>query len=678
MNVREVQDRQQASEKVAVLVLGMHRSGTSALARVLNLLGCSLPQQVMDGNLSNPVGHWEPQAIVELNDEILEAAGSAWNDWQQLNPGWEKSPVRAGFMRKAARTLQSEYEDSSFFVVKDPRICRIAPFWLDVLSENSIDPRIIIPVRNPLDVAASLYSRDGIDPSLGYLIWLRHILDAERGTRGVRRVFTTDSQLLDNWTKVAEHIADGLDINWPRYSPRVVGEIENFLDKRLRNHNRNDRDTLAGTAVPGWVRQAYDIVLRWSEGGEASDDFADLDAIKRSLDEAALSFGTPMTLFQQATVHLQDARGHVVAADRDRDAAIGRVDMVERSLQERGEEIARLASRLTDTEDQCETVRGERDEALGRVAAAEQLLRQRGEELAAVESDLKAAEMRKSELQIELASAHELGVSVEQALIQHRREHDEAVGKLAEAGSELLQRKEELRQVWAELDAEKQRAEVLETALEAGSATLKSMESQLSDACANNALLKAERERNKQELARWQELVKREQERERERLLTLEKAQKELASVRSAFEASKKSLEQAKSDSAESKARLEGVQAELEKTHAAARSAVSQRSQTFNEIAIVTQLLRDSEHDVQNRDEIVQWLSQVYAIMLRRPRWWVFLSRTAQFKRLSKRIEQRGMFDSGAYLAKNPDVAATGVDPLRHYITHGIKESRPR
>lgn len=685
-------DQHLAGEKVALLVLGMHRSGTSALTRVLNLLGCSLPQQVMGGNPTNPVGHWEPQAIVDLNDEILEAAGSAWNDWQKLNPGWEKSHARAGFVHKAAQTLQAEYEGSSFFVLKDPRICRIVPFWRDVLQQNGIEPRVVIPIRNPLEVAASLHARDGIDLSIGYLIWLRYILDAERSTRGAQRVFTTYSGLLEDWTKVIERIADRLAISWPRYSARVTLEIESFLDKSLRHHAHTNLGALNGSAVPAWVRQTYDIVQGWSEGAESPGDFVALDAISKDLDAAAAAFATPMALFQQATVRLRDAAGHIAAADGERDTAIGRADAAKRALVEQREEVGRLASRLAEQEGQFETFRSERDAALlradsaerslieqggevervasllqdrereleasrascdaamSRADAGERALRERSAERDAVAARLVAAEARQTELQVALDVAQEAKLSLERDLIDYRREQEAVTAKLAETGSELLQRKEELRQIWAELCTEKARAEALEAE------------------CKNHA----------QEQARQQRLLERERERGSERLRTLEAAQQELAHVRAELVEAKKSLEQARQDSADSQSKLAVIETEMEKTHAAARAAVSQRSQTFNEIAIVTQLLRDSEQEVQTRDETVHWLSQVYAIMLRRPRWWVFLSRKAQFKRLSRRVEMRGMFDSESYLAKNPDVAATGADPLRHYITHGIKESRRR
>ena len=86
-----------AANRIGVLVLGMHRSGTSALTRVLNLLGCDLPATLMDSAAFNEAGHWESMAIMGLNDEILQSAGSHWHDWLSFNPGWYSSPKAAEY-----------------------------------------------------------------------------------------------------------------------------------------------------------------------------------------------------------------------------------------------------------------------------------------------------------------------------------------------------------------------------------------------------------------------------------------------------------------------------------------------------------------------------------------------------------------------------------------------------
>src|SRR4051794_8064808 len=69
-----------ASARTAYLVLGMHRSGTSAVTQVLALAGAALPQNVMAGDEHNARGYFEPWRIALFNDERLRAAGTAWDD----------------------------------------------------------------------------------------------------------------------------------------------------------------------------------------------------------------------------------------------------------------------------------------------------------------------------------------------------------------------------------------------------------------------------------------------------------------------------------------------------------------------------------------------------------------------------------------------------------------------
>ena len=71
-------------KKSAILVAGMHRSGTSAVCRVLSILGCTLPKTLSGSAPDNERGFWESLAVKDLNDRILASAGSAWDDWEGI------------------------------------------------------------------------------------------------------------------------------------------------------------------------------------------------------------------------------------------------------------------------------------------------------------------------------------------------------------------------------------------------------------------------------------------------------------------------------------------------------------------------------------------------------------------------------------------------------------------
>jgi len=128
--------------RTALIVLGMHRSGTSALAGVLAKMGADLPQDLMPANEFNPDGYFESLLAYKLNDALLGSAGSSWDDWHAVNADWYGSPRKQEYILRAQEMLAQEFGASSFFVLKDPRICRLVPFWNEVMEEGGITPRL--------------------------------------------------------------------------------------------------------------------------------------------------------------------------------------------------------------------------------------------------------------------------------------------------------------------------------------------------------------------------------------------------------------------------------------------------------------------------------------------------------------------------------------------------------
>ncbi|WP_134487370.1 hypothetical protein [Methylocella tundrae] len=90
-------------------------------------------------------------------------------------------------------------EKRSFFAFKDPRLCRIIPFWVAAFEEMQIAPLVVIPIRSPLEVAQSLAKRDGFSLETGLLLWLRHVLDAERESRHFPRAVVSMDDLFEDW-----------------------------------------------------------------------------------------------------------------------------------------------------------------------------------------------------------------------------------------------------------------------------------------------------------------------------------------------------------------------------------------------------------------------------------------------------------------------------------------------
>jgi hypothetical protein len=109
-----------------------------------------------------------------------------------------------------------------------------------------------------------------------------------------------------------------------------------------------------------------------------------------------------------------------------------------------------------------------------------------------------------------------------------------------------------------------------------------------------------------------------------------------------------------------------------------AREIQHRLDERYREIAVLTRLLKQSQHEANREREQRQWLSAITAALLKQPWWWALLPKGRRNTRIHARLAKRGLFDADAYLALQPDVAASGIDPLLHYVIHGMNEGRAR
>ena len=198
---RKTTGRRPAARRTCVLILGMHRSGTSALTRTLSLLGCQLPQRLMGAADGNDAGHWEPYRLVAYNEQFLQGLHSSWHDWRPLDLTGLSFERKADARKDILKIIEDDYGNAKLFIVKDPRICRFPTFFMETLEEAGIDVSPILIFRNPLEVFSSLEARkafwpEGFSMADGALLWLSHVLEAERASRGYKRTLVTYDALL--------------------------------------------------------------------------------------------------------------------------------------------------------------------------------------------------------------------------------------------------------------------------------------------------------------------------------------------------------------------------------------------------------------------------------------------------------------------------------------------------
>jgi hypothetical protein len=280
-----------AGRRTCIVVLGMHRSGTSALTRVLSILGAALPRHVTSPGRGNETGHWEPQILVDFHDEVLSELDSAWHDWAALAVSRLSVQRRERIKERIAEIINDEYGSAALMVVKDPRICRFAPLFLEALTDAGIMPECILVFRNPLEVAQSLACRDGMPPAQASLLWLRHVLDAEAATRGNRRAILFYGDLLKDWRGELRRVRLGTEPGhgcvWSNSPEDAAEEIDGFLNSALRHHALSDADIISDPVTSGWIADIHDALRQLRRNPAPSAALATFDRVRCEFDRAA-------------------------------------------------------------------------------------------------------------------------------------------------------------------------------------------------------------------------------------------------------------------------------------------------------------------------------------------------------------------------------------------------------
>ena len=235
----------------------------------------------------------------------------------------------------------------------------------------------MITTRNPLEVAGSLRARDGFSGTKSCLLWLRHLLDAERGSRGFPRVFVSYERLLRDWVGTSEHIARELHLFWPHSGHEAHHEIEEYLSSELRHHSFESADVQARSDVAAWVKQAFEEVSRAT--ADADDVDCDLfDEIRAQLDRADQAYGPLLAQAAAKIWQLDEARVEAEAqaaalatALAERQNALDSLDVDNRLVTERLVEEIETVARLQRLLDElAEVVVGGFGRGLGAAGAA--------------------------------------------------------------------------------------------------------------------------------------------------------------------------------------------------------------------------------------------------------------------------------------------------------------------
>lgn len=279
-------------EREILLVLGMGRSGTSLLTRVLSLCGAGLPERLLGPDSGNPAGYWEPLAALEINEAFLARFGSSWYD-PTLQLQYEISITdqdRQAYVDQIYDFLTS-YPRLPLLVIKEPRITALFSFWFEAIRRAHFTLKIVVPVRHPREVAGSLAARDGVSAELSNVLWLKYNLLAEWHSRPFPRVFVEYSNLVRDWRGEIARITRVLALPFDDFDEAV---IDRFVTADLyRQRTVETPNDVLDQSLEGQIYVALSAAAR----GQPLDTRA-LDAIFDSFKVSEHAFRTAVDEFR--------------------------------------------------------------------------------------------------------------------------------------------------------------------------------------------------------------------------------------------------------------------------------------------------------------------------------------------------------------------------------------------
>ena len=263
------------------VVLGMHRSGTSALTRSLSAFGYEFGDNLMPPvENNNPKGFWEDRDINRVNVQLMSALGVDWDAFQPLMPDAPASNKSLSQLRlQGLALLRAKVAQHPSFAIKDPRMARLLPFWSPLLARSATHVRFIVALRNPLSVALSLRARDGFEKIKSYYLWLAHMLDLYFGVVAHCRQFGDPeaagpvvvdydrlmSDPLHQLQRVRDHLGLGLSLQ----GAAIEEYVGDYLDASLTHSSFDLSDLELEPELPAEVATVFRLFDAASRGEAA-------------------------------------------------------------------------------------------------------------------------------------------------------------------------------------------------------------------------------------------------------------------------------------------------------------------------------------------------------------------------------------------------------------------------
>lgn len=258
-----------------IVVLGMHRTGTSVLTRALAALGATLGEALIASVPDdNETGFWEDRDILKINIDLLNRLESEWDSLTPIDSSQLTGPGISDLSMRAVETLREKLRAGPVCAMKDPRMARLLPFWRAIFTHMELRVSYAIACRNPISVARSLAKRNGFPPTKSHLLWLDHVASCLRYTQGENRVVVDYDSLMDAPHVQLKRMAEQLDLAYSPTATDTVAFVDSFLTERLRHTRFMPGDLAMDQSIPYPVGPLYGRLLGLAQDtpGAKEDD----------------------------------------------------------------------------------------------------------------------------------------------------------------------------------------------------------------------------------------------------------------------------------------------------------------------------------------------------------------------------------------------------------------------
>lgn len=246
-----------------VVVLGMHRSGTSAITRGLQTMGINLGDRLEPAAENiNEKGYWEDVDLVLFNEEMLDTLKRRWDSLEPISPIEATLLFDKGFLSRAIELLRRKVHGHSFFGFKDPRTSKLLPFWQQVFEAGGFEVFYILAVRNPLSIVKSLARRDQFDPIKSYLLWIDHVTTSLRVAIEHPLIAVDYDLLMQQPEHELSRVANWLGCQL--IQEQVANYCSVFLETGLRHSVFSSDELVLDSDVPTVVPKIHQFLIQVS------------------------------------------------------------------------------------------------------------------------------------------------------------------------------------------------------------------------------------------------------------------------------------------------------------------------------------------------------------------------------------------------------------------------------